>query len=81
MYKGMTMNLSWQERHREREKETDSSASGNSYISHGRGQGHIPKIQVAHTEERACKESCIRCPKGPTAMVFVILRKFKKRRK
>lgn len=43
MYKSMTMNLSWQERHREREKETDSSASGNSYISHGRGQGHVPQ--------------------------------------
>lgn len=44
-------------------------------------KGMFPKIQVAHTEERACKESFIICPKGPTAMVFVILRKFKKRRK
>ena len=33
------MNLSWQEK----KKETDSSASGNSYIPHGRGQGHVPQ--------------------------------------
>ena len=44
-------------------------------------KGMFHKIQVAHTKERACKESFIICPKGPTAMVFVILRKLKKRRK
>lgn len=46
-----------------------------------RDKGMFHKIQVAHTKERACKESFIICPKGPTAMVFVILRKLKKRRK
>lgn len=48
----MTMNLSWQERDREREKETDSQASENSFISHGRGQGHVPQNTSGNTQKK-----------------------------